>query len=254
MLAVAYLKTKYRALQKSMEFVSQARALLSEGTKRGQLYSAAQTKGISVSMLKGQLCHPSDSFRATRDFPTFAMFCTKHKIENSELVLDRVEKTEKINYPDYVYDFTMADENHNFIANHIISHNCGMRLLTTSLTIKEAKPKIRELMELLFKKVPVGVGRKGIVGLEKKDFEEVMAKGVSRTGTGGKRIWSEWRKKAASGEQTRKKYRRPQGNAVPASWEPWEAETIIWKYNCPAPRIFLMPRPPRHSEYGEKIR
>ncbi len=56
--------------------------------------------------------------------------------------------------------------------------NCGMRLLTTNLTRREVKPKIKELMELLFKKIPVGVGRKGTIELGKKDFTEVITKGA----------------------------------------------------------------------------
>lgn len=57
--------------------------------------------------------------------------------------------------------------------------NCGMRLMTTNLSSKEVKPKIKELIDLLFKKVPVGVGRKGVVDLSKSDFEELVEKGAS---------------------------------------------------------------------------
>lgn len=178
MLAVAYLKAKQRTLNKSREFVNQARILLSQGTKPHQIYSFARTQQISETMVKGQLYSRNKSFRATRDFPIFEKFCAEHKIEDSEMVLDKIEKIEKMDYADYVYDFTMDEENHNFIANHIVSHNCGMRLLTTNLTSKEAKPKIKELMELLFKKVPVGVGRKGMRELKPKEFEEVMVKGA----------------------------------------------------------------------------
>ncbi|MBU0636169.1 RtcB family protein, partial [Candidatus Micrarchaeota archaeon] len=56
--------------------------------------------------------------------------------------------------------------------------NCGMRMLTTNLTIGEVKPKIQELVEVLFKKVPVGTGRKGFVPLNQKNFEEVLEKGA----------------------------------------------------------------------------
>lgn len=55
---------------------------------------------------------------------------------------------------------------------------CGMRVLTTNLTPKEVTPKIKGLMELLFKKVPVGVGRKSAIDLSKKDFGEILTKGV----------------------------------------------------------------------------
>jgi tRNA-splicing ligase RtcB (3'-phosphate/5'-hydroxy nucleic acid ligase) len=55
--------------------------------------------------------------------------------------------------------------------------NCGVRLLTTNLTIDQVKPKIKELVDTLFNKVPAGVGCKGFVTLTKEQFKEVMVKG-----------------------------------------------------------------------------
>lgn len=56
--------------------------------------------------------------------------------------------------------------------------NCGMRLVTTNLTLKEVQPKLRQLVDLLFQKVPSGVGCKGFVKLDKNAFREVMLKGA----------------------------------------------------------------------------
>lgn len=56
--------------------------------------------------------------------------------------------------------------------------NCGMRLLRTDLTIKDVQPKLKELVDLLFKTVPAGVGAKGFVQLTKPQFQEVMTTGV----------------------------------------------------------------------------
>ncbi|MDO8628102.1 MAG: RtcB family protein, partial [Candidatus Diapherotrites archaeon] len=56
--------------------------------------------------------------------------------------------------------------------------NCGMRLVTTNLTIKDVQPKLNELVNLLFERVPTGVGRKGFVKVDKKEFDKVMVDGV----------------------------------------------------------------------------
>ncbi len=56
--------------------------------------------------------------------------------------------------------------------------NCGMRLISTNLHIDEVKPKIKELVELLYKKVPVGVGCRGSVEVTKEEFKEVMVNGA----------------------------------------------------------------------------
>jgi len=56
--------------------------------------------------------------------------------------------------------------------------NCGMRLITTNLTVDEVRPKIKELVDALYKKVPAGVGCKGFVKISKEEFKEVMKTGA----------------------------------------------------------------------------
>ncbi len=56
--------------------------------------------------------------------------------------------------------------------------NCGMRLIRTDLTVSEVKPRIRELVDVLFKTVPAGVGSKGLVKLSVEEFKRVMIHGV----------------------------------------------------------------------------
>ena len=56
--------------------------------------------------------------------------------------------------------------------------NCGMRLVTTNLTFKDIQPKIKELVDHLFKTVPSGVGSKGFVNVNKNQFKNLMQDGV----------------------------------------------------------------------------
>ena len=55
--------------------------------------------------------------------------------------------------------------------------NCGMRLVRTDLTYGDVKPKLRELLEALFKAVPSGVGSKGFVKLDAAGFRKVVEEG-----------------------------------------------------------------------------
>jgi tRNA-splicing ligase RtcB len=55
--------------------------------------------------------------------------------------------------------------------------NCGMRLVLTNLTYDEVKPRLRTLIDNLFRRIPAGVGTKGFVKLTKKEFDEVMTLG-----------------------------------------------------------------------------
>lgn len=53
-----------------------------------------------------------------------------------------------------------------------------MRLVTTNLTLKEVKPRIRELVDTLFQTVPAGVGGKGFVKVNNSQFNDVMQEGT----------------------------------------------------------------------------
>ncbi|MEM5802251.1 MAG: intein-containing RctB family protein [Candidatus Aenigmatarchaeota archaeon] len=122
--------------------------------------------------------------RISTSFPTFETFL-KNYVINSTFVWDEIEEITEINdFSDYVYDFTMNSENHNFIANNFVVSNCGMRLLKTNLTLDEIKPKIKELVDLLFKMVPAGVGAtsyqepKEIAKIPEGTFREIVETGV----------------------------------------------------------------------------
>ncbi|MDE1865578.1 MAG: RtcB family protein [Candidatus Micrarchaeota archaeon] len=56
--------------------------------------------------------------------------------------------------------------------------NCGVRLIKTNLTVKDVKPKMKQLMDSLFKNVPSGVGSRINLGFTKTDLERVSEEGV----------------------------------------------------------------------------
>ncbi len=55
--------------------------------------------------------------------------------------------------------------------------NCGVRLLTTPLTREEVEPKIKELLEAMFKHVPAGVGSESKIRLTDEQLDDVLNKG-----------------------------------------------------------------------------
>ena len=52
-----------------------------------------------------------------------------------------------------------------------------MRLVTTNLTFKEVQPKLKELVDTMFKTVPSGVGARGFVNASKPQFKEIITYG-----------------------------------------------------------------------------
>ncbi len=56
--------------------------------------------------------------------------------------------------------------------------NCGVRLLRSSLTVDEVRPRLAELVDRLFREVPSGVGSKGGRALSTSEIDEVLAGGA----------------------------------------------------------------------------
>jgi tRNA-splicing ligase RtcB (3'-phosphate/5'-hydroxy nucleic acid ligase) len=56
--------------------------------------------------------------------------------------------------------------------------NCGVRLISTSLTYDEIKPHLRKLVQALFNHVPTGVGSGGLLRLKPDDFDDAMVMGA----------------------------------------------------------------------------
>jgi tRNA-splicing ligase RtcB len=56
--------------------------------------------------------------------------------------------------------------------------NCGMRLITTDLTVDEVKPRLKQLVDRLYQSIPAGVGSKGFLKLSRQDFRAIQEQGA----------------------------------------------------------------------------
>jgi len=56
--------------------------------------------------------------------------------------------------------------------------NCGVRALSTNLHIDDVKGSTKNLIDLLFKKIPSGVGSESRINLSSKDLNKVISKGA----------------------------------------------------------------------------
>ena len=81
------------------------------------------------------------------------------------MVWDRIESVTLLEFDDYVYDFTVEQPDHNFIANGFVVSNCGVRLIRTNLDVKQLAGKTKGLVAKLFENVPCGVGSSGKIRL-----------------------------------------------------------------------------------------
>jgi tRNA-splicing ligase RtcB len=57
--------------------------------------------------------------------------------------------------------------------------NCGVRLVRSNLSYREVKPRLRELVESLFRNIPTGVGKSGRYSFRGKELRQLLADGSS---------------------------------------------------------------------------
>ncbi len=57
--------------------------------------------------------------------------------------------------------------------------NCGVRLLASPWTEPEVQPKLESLLNQLFRDIPCGTGRRGLLDMKKSDLDVVLEEGAS---------------------------------------------------------------------------
>lgn len=175
---ILYIKEKKLLTQKRKEVSQKAKEYREKGLTLGEVQKLLESP-ITNKRFITRHYYEDVGHRITLCFPSFSEFIDKKAatLDKYGCLLDQVEKITKKQYNDEVYDFNIPDT-HNFIADNVIVSNCGMRLMTTNLTIDKVKPRIKELVDALYLKVPAGVGCKGFVKISKEEFKEVMKDGA----------------------------------------------------------------------------
>src|SRR6185295_11742285 len=72
-----------------------------------------------------------------------------------------------------------VDEQHGVVSPGGVGFdiNCGVRLLSSTLTLKEVRPKLRDLVHQLFRDVPSGRGQSSRLSVSDSDLNKVLEKG-----------------------------------------------------------------------------
>ncbi|MCS7102855.1 MAG: intein-containing RctB family protein [Candidatus Korarchaeum sp.] len=116
--------------------------------------------------------------KSLKGFPTFKEFVEAHGLRGG-MVIERVERVEVVE-PSYseFYDLGVDHRAHNFIANGLVVHNCGVRLIRTDLNEEDVRPKLKQLVDAIFENVPSGLGSSGKVRLSPGQLDEVIMMGA----------------------------------------------------------------------------
>lgn len=179
--ALLYLKAKKKVVKERQESIEIAKALKKDGKSIEEIMQAVGSNYVNKRFVERTLWEGrKTSARTAAAFEKFEEFKQKRSFELGEsgFLWDKIEKIEEITFNDWVYDFTVKDENHNFVANNFLVSNCGVRLIKTNLTEKDLKGKMNSLVEELFQEIPAGVGKKGKLRLNLNELKEVLMKGA----------------------------------------------------------------------------
>ncbi len=117
--------------------------------------------------------------RPPKNFPGFNQFIKVYSQSlNSGIWWDEVAIKKELVQKEPLFDITVNHPNHTFIAENFIVSNCGVRLLTTNLTVKEIQPKLTTLVDQIFRVAGAGVGARSDLKLSQKEIELVCLKGA----------------------------------------------------------------------------
>ncbi|MEA3378098.1 MAG: RtcB family protein [Nanoarchaeota archaeon] len=180
-IAINYLLLKKEVIKERDEAQILAKLLHVNGKSSTQVYQELDYYNINQRYVERSIYSSrKTSPRVPNNFPTFNQFKegAAKDLGDSGMVWDKVKEIEEVDFKNYVYDFTVKNEHHNFIANNLIVSNCGIRLLTSSLEKEEAADKIKDLLDALFKHVPCGVGSESGLRLTDTQMEDVLNTGV----------------------------------------------------------------------------
>ncbi len=142
-------------------------------------YDTVKGEYVNERLVKRAIYEGKKEVRIGEEFLTFGEFKDKFGLPGG-FVLDRIKsiKEEKPRYNSF-FDIGVTHSAHNFIADGVVVHNCGIRVLRTNLTREDINDKkLKELIYNLFLEIPSGLGKKGKIRLSKSELKKVIKDGA----------------------------------------------------------------------------
>ncbi len=181
-IAVQYIRLKAATIEKRERAAARAAELHAAGVPVAAIEAELADMNVNRRFIERSVYGERvGSVRIGDAFPTFEEFLKEATagLGQSGLVWDVVEAIEPLDdFDGEVYDFTVAHEAHNFVANAFVVSNCGVRLLASHLDEDEIRPYLDELATKLFQYCPSGVGRGGHYPLSNAELDKVAVEGA----------------------------------------------------------------------------
>ncbi|MFQ5952990.1 MAG: RtcB family protein, partial [Candidatus Omnitrophota bacterium] len=178
--AAQYLKLKESLIKRRQDLECEAKELAAAGLSARSVYNQLNSPEINIRFVERSIYGGREGTprvgKGTITYDEFLEYSTRG-MENSGMIWDRIENIKEIEFDDYVYDFTVIHEDHNFVADNFVVSNCGVRLIRTDLTQEDVKPHIKPLVDTLYARVPTGVGSEGKIRVDSKEEARLMVEG-----------------------------------------------------------------------------
>jgi tRNA-splicing ligase RtcB len=174
--ATQYLKTKQQAIKQREKVAQQAVKLYESGAapKKIKQQFDINNRFIERSIWGGR----TTSARPPSDFPSYDEYAEDIKVKDNLTTTNTVRSIEKAG-TETVYDIGVEHDAHNFAANQFIVSNCGVRMIRTDIPAEEIYDRAEQLANILFQKVPSGLGKGCIADLETtSDVDDVLKRGM----------------------------------------------------------------------------
>jgi len=173
--ATQYLKTKQRAIERREEIAQECVNHYENGTAPKEIKKKYKINDrfIERSIYSGR----KTISRPPKNFPNYEEYAKELKVRDDLTVKTAIKRIEKAGKDD-VYDIGVKHEAHNFQANQFIVSNCGVRVLKTDLKANDIDGREQQIANILYNKVPVGLGKGGYVDTDEEDIIEILEKGM----------------------------------------------------------------------------
>ncbi|MAG22009.1 MAG: RNA-splicing ligase RtcB [Candidatus Diapherotrites archaeon] len=182
LVAAQYLRLKQKIIKERKECEAESKRLHKRGLgakaiyyRTKKAYPRCNLRFVERSIYGDRKTGPRIAFKS----PKFSEFIKEKTrgLGKTGQVWNKIISKEEITLNEPVYDFNVASDHHNFIANCFVVSNCGVRLVKTNLTEKDIRPKLKELLDSLFGAVPAGMGEKSKLRLNKEELAEALEQG-----------------------------------------------------------------------------
>lgn len=173
--AIQYLKTKQIAINRKNEVAKKSIKLYENGAKPKEIKKKfdINKRFIERSIDSGR----KTSSRPPKSFPTFKRYSKEISV-NDNLTIPSTLKSIKRRGEKTVYDLGVEHKAHNFISNRFVVSNCGVRVIKTNLKEEDLEGKKNQLLNILFNKIPLGLGKGKTVDVSRDDFNQIMRSGM----------------------------------------------------------------------------